>query len=120
MKKYKIFEKDKINILRLDKSIAKNHTECLKIINEFYTGNKTSINEGKIGKNTNRYRISFFLFKREGAYIYSGFFDTLWHIPDFEISEKKIIQIIISIISKTKDKFNYSNKKKKTTRYCWL
>ena len=61
-------------------------------------------------ENTNRYRISFFLFKREGAYIYSGFFDTLWYIPDFKISEK-IIQIIISIISKTKDKLIIQTKK---------
>ena len=105
-----VFKKDKINILRLDKSIAKNHTECLKIINEFYTGNKTSINEGKIGKILIGTELAFSYLKEKVHTSIVASFDTLWYIPDFKISEK-IIQIIISIISKTKDKLIIQTKK---------
>ncbi|MFA5791619.1 MAG: hypothetical protein WC884_01110 [Candidatus Paceibacterota bacterium] len=85
----------KIKIFKLDKDSVKTKTGAEKIIKEFEE------NEGSILIGT---EMTFFYLKNKVSLSIIASFDSLWSIPNFKMSEK-IIQIILSIIENTKDKF---------------
>ena len=85
----------KIKIFKLDKDTAKNQKNAEKIIKEFEE------TRGSILVGT---EMVFFYLKAKVQLSIVASFDSLWSIPNFRISEK-IIQLIISIISRTSGKF---------------
>ena len=87
--------KSQVKILKLDKESAKNKKGAEKIIKEFEE-NPGSILVGS--------QMALFYLKNKVPLSILASFDTLWSIPNFKMSEK-IIQLIISIISVTEDKF---------------
>lgn len=89
----KIFPK--VKILKLDKEIAKNKKGAEKIIGEFED------NPGSILIGT---EMALFYLKNKVALSVIASFDSFWSIPNFKMSEK-IIQLVISIISITENKF---------------
>jgi len=88
----KLFPETKI--FKLDREIAKNAKGAEKIIKE-YEENLGSILIGT--------EMAFFYLKNKIPLSIISSFDSLWSIPNFRMNEK-IIQLIISIISKTKNK----------------
>jgi primosomal protein N' (replication factor Y) len=90
-------------IFKLDKEIAKNATGAEKIIKE-YEENPGSILIGT--------EMAFFYLKNKIPLSIIASFDSLWSIPNFRMNEK-IIQLIISIISKTKNKLIIQTKNEK-------
>ena len=88
----KILPKNKI--FKLDKENAKTATEAEKIIQE-YENNSGSILIGT--------ELAFFYLKNKISLSIVASFDSLWSVPNFKIKEK-VIQLIISIISKTEKK----------------
>ncbi|MFZ3015784.1 MAG: hypothetical protein WA101_02135 [Minisyncoccia bacterium] len=92
-----------IKIFKLDKESAKTAKEAEKIAEEF---EKT---QGSILIGT---EMALFYLKEKVPLSILSSFDSLWSIPNFRMSEK-IIQIIISIISKTKDKLIIQTKNEK-------
>ncbi|MEK7588204.1 MAG: hypothetical protein AAB438_00100 [Patescibacteria group bacterium] len=87
------FPKNKI--FKLDKEIAKNATDAIKIIKEFEETN------GAILVGT---EMALFYLKEKVSLSLIASFDSLWSIPNFKMSEK-ILQIMFGIMHKTEDKF---------------
>ncbi len=85
------FPKNKI--FKLDKEIAQNAHEAIKIIKEFEE------TKGAILVGT---EMALFYIKDSVTLSLIASFDSLWSIPNFKMSEK-ILQIIFTIISKTED-----------------
>ncbi|MFA6353546.1 MAG: hypothetical protein WCW93_01285 [Candidatus Paceibacterota bacterium] len=84
----------KIKIFKLDKESAKTASGAKKIIKDFEE-NKGSILIGT--------EMAFFYLQEKVAFSVIASFDSLWSIPNFQMGEK-IIQIILSIINRTKEK----------------
>ena len=84
----------KANILKLDKEIAKNTKGAEKIVNEFEK------NSGAILIGT---EMALFYIKNKISLSIVASFDSFWSIPNFKMGEK-IIKLLTSIISKTKNK----------------
>ena len=93
----------KIEIFKLDKEIAKTSKQAEKIINEF---------EQKKGSILIGTEMAIFYLKNKIPLSVIASFDSFWSIPNFRINEK-IIQIIISIISKTNDQLIIQTKNEK-------
>ena len=87
----KLFPKTKI--FQLDKGSARDSRSARKIIKEFEE------NSGSILIGT---EMTFFYLKDKVPLSVIASFDSLWSIPSFKMGEK-IIQLLISIISRTKD-----------------
>lgn len=85
----------KVKIFKLDKESVKTKAGAEKIIKEFEE------NEGSILIGT---EMAFFYLKKKVSLSIIASFNSLWSIPNFKMSEK-IIQIILSIIENTKEKF---------------
>ena len=86
----------KTKIFKLDKESAKTAKGAEKIIEEF------GENEGSILVGTEL--ALFYLQDKKVPLSVIASFDSLWSIPNFKMSEK-ILQLMISIISKTSEKF---------------
>ena len=102
-----VFEevKDKLlkkKIFRLDKESIKTPVAAEKIIKEFEE------NPGSILIGT---EMAFFYLKKKADLSIVASFDSLWSIPNFRMSEK-IIQLLLSIISKTERKIIIQTKNK--------
>lgn len=89
----KLFAETKI--FKLDKDSVKEEKEAQKIIEEFEKS------QGAILVGT---EMAFSYLKNKIPLSIVASFDSLWSIPNFRISER-IIQIALSMISRTKDKF---------------
>jgi len=90
-----IFSENKeIKIFKLDKESAKTTTSAEKMARDF------EAQKGAILVGT---EMAFFYLKEKISLSIVASFDSLWSIPNFKMSEK-VIQILISIISKTQDK----------------
>jgi len=85
----------KTEIFKLDKETVKTTNKAEKIIKEFQK------NPGSIIIGT---EMALFYLKEKIPLTIISAFDSLWSIPNFRMSEK-IIQIIISILSKTEKQF---------------
>lgn len=83
-----------VRVFKLDKESAKTAKGGEKIIKEF-GGEKGSILVGT--------EMALFYMKEKAPLSIIASFDSLWSIPNFKMGEK-IIQLMLSIISKTKDK----------------
>ncbi len=83
-----------IKIFKLDKESAKTAKEAEKIMKE-YEEQSGSILVGT--------EMAFFYLKEKVYFSVIASFDSLWSVPNFKMSEK-IIQLVFSIISKTKEK----------------
>ncbi len=97
----KIFPKNKI--IKFDKDSVKNKKEASKIIEEF---------ESSTGVILVGTEMTLFYLKNKVSLSIVSSLDSFWSIPNFRMSEK-ICQLIISIISKTKDKFIIQTKNEK-------
>ncbi len=84
----------KTKIYKLDKESVSTAKEAEKIINEYYS------NPGSILIGT---EMALFYLKDKIPLTIISAFDSLWSIPNFRMSEK-IIQIVISILNKTRNK----------------
>ena len=84
----------KTKVFQLDKENAKTNNGAEKIIKEFEE-DKGSILIGT--------EMALFYIKNKIPLSIIASFDSLWNIPNFKISEK-IVRLLLSIISKTKDK----------------
>ena len=93
----------KTNILKFDKESVKNRKEAMKIVEKFES-NPGSIMVGS--------PMALFYLKNKVDLSIIASFDSFWSIPNFRISEK-IIQLVVSIISKTKNKFIIQTKNNK-------
>ncbi len=96
-------ENKSIKILKLDKEIAKTAASAAKIIKEFEESS------GAILVGT---EMAFFYLKNKVAMSVIASFDSLWSIPNYKMSEK-VIQIITSLIEKTKDSLMIQTKNSK-------
>jgi primosomal protein N' (replication factor Y) len=83
-----------VKIFKLDKESVKNNTAAEKIIQEFEE-TKGSILVGT--------EMAFFYMNKKVPLSIIASFDSLWSIPNFRMSER-IVQLMISVISKTKEK----------------
>jgi len=92
----------KVKIFKLDRQSVKTAKEAEKIIKEF---EKTS---GSILIGT---EMAFFYMKEKVDLSIIASFDSLWSIPNFKMSEK-IIQLLLSVISKTEEKIIIQTKNK--------
>ncbi|MEK7572640.1 MAG: hypothetical protein AAB493_02165 [Patescibacteria group bacterium] len=90
-------------IFKLDKESAKTNTEAEKIVKEFEESHGAIL----IGT-----EMTFFYLKNKIPLSIIASFDSLWSIPNFRMSER-IIQLIISIISKTEKKLIIQTKNDK-------
>ena len=90
-------------IFKLDKEVAKTATGAEKIMKEFEE-NESSILVGT--------EMALFYLKDKIPLSIIASFDSFWSIPNFRITEK-IIQLIISIISKTENKLIIQTKNEK-------
>jgi primosomal protein N' (replication factor Y) len=90
-------------IFKLDKESAKTNTGAEKIVKEFEE------NRGAILIGT---EMTFFYLKNKIPLSIIASFDSLWSIPNFRMSER-IIQLIISMISKTDKKLIIQTKNDK-------
>ncbi len=97
----KIFPKNKI--IKFDKDSIKNKKEASKVIEEF---------ENSTGSILVGTEMALFYLKNKVSLSVVSSLDSFWSIPNFRMSEK-ICQLIISIISKTKDKFIIQTKNEK-------
>lgn len=89
----KVFGGKKRKILKLDKESAKTAKGAEKIIKEFEESS------GSILVGT---ELALFYLKEKTSLSVIASFDSLWTIPNFRMSEK-ILRILFSILSKTKD-----------------
>jgi primosomal protein N' (replication factor Y) len=89
-------------IFKIDKESTKNATEAKKIINDFEKSEAGIL----IGT-----EMAFFYLQDKADLSIISSFDSLWSIPNFKMSEK-IIQILLSIISKTNKKIIIQTKNK--------
>jgi primosomal protein N' len=96
----KLFPKAKI--LKLDKESAKTASGAKKIVEDF---------ESKQGSILIGTEMAFFYLKEKVPLSVVASFESLWSIPNFKMGEK-IIQIMLSIISNTKDKLIIQTKNK--------
>jgi|SRR3989338_7038241 len=92
----------KVKIFKLDKESVKTAKEAEKITKEF---EKTP---GAILVGT---EMTFFYLRKKVDLSIIASFDSLWSIPNFKMSEK-IIQLLLSIISKTEEKIIIQTKNK--------
>lgn len=92
----------KIKIFKLDRESVKTNKEAEKIIKEFEK------NSGSILVGT---EMAFFYLKEKVDLSIIASFDSLWSIPNYKMSEK-IIQLLLSIISKTEKKIIIQTKNK--------
>ena len=92
----------KVKIFKLDKESTKTAKEAEKIVREF---EKTS---GSILVGT---EMVFFYLKEKIDLSIIASFDSLWSIPNFKMSEK-IIQLLLSMLSRTKEKLIIQTKNK--------
>ena len=92
-----------VKILKLDKEIAKDIKGAEKIIKEFEKDNGTIL----IGT-----EMALFYIKEKVSLSIIASFDSLWSIPNFKMGEK-IIKLLTSIISKTKNKIIIQTKNDK-------
>jgi primosomal protein N' len=83
----------KVKVFKLDKETVKGAKEAKKIIKEFEKGPAVLIGT----------EMAFFYLREKVPLSIIASFDSLWSIPNFKMGEK-IIQIIISLISKTEDR----------------
>ena len=83
-----------VKVFKLDKESVKNNSTAEKIIKEFEE-NKGSVLIGT--------EMAFYYMNNKVPLSVISSFDSLWSIPNFRMSEK-IVQLMISIISKTKYK----------------
>ena len=93
----------KSKVWKIDKEIAKTKAGAKKIITEFEE------NTGSILIGT---EMAFFYLKEKVELSIIASFDSLWGIPHFKIGER-IIQIILSLISKTKKEITIQTKNDK-------
>ncbi len=99
----------KIKIFKLDRESVKTNKEAEKIIKEFSAkGGFTSCGEGKILVGT---EMVFFYLKEKVNLSVVASFDSLWSIPNYKMSEK-ILQLLLSTISKTEEKIIIQTKNK--------
>lgn len=98
-----IFKKDNIKIFKLDKESAKNKKEADKIINNFEN------EKGAILVGT---EIALYYLKKEVPLSIIASFDSLWSIPNYKMGER-ILEIILAILDKTKNKFILQTKNSK-------
>jgi primosomal protein N' (replication factor Y) len=94
---------ERVKIFKLDKESAKNEKGAEKIIKEFED------NPGSILVAT---EMAFYYLQNKIPLSIIASFDSLWSIPNFKMSEK-IIQIILSMIEKTKEKLIIQTKNEK-------
>ncbi len=94
-----------VKILKLDKEAVKTSKEAEKIVKEFEE------NPGSILIGT---EMAFFYLKEKIDLSIIASFDSLWSIPNYKISEK-IIQLLLSALSRTKEKLIIQTKNKKDT-----
>ncbi|MCX6751810.1 MAG: hypothetical protein NT161_03565 [Candidatus Nomurabacteria bacterium] len=92
----------KIKIFKLDRESVKTNKEAEKILKEFEK------NSGSILVGT---EMAFFYLKEKVDLSIIASFDSLWSIPNYKMSEK-IIQLLLSIISKTEKKIIIQTKNK--------
>jgi primosomal protein N' (replication factor Y) len=92
-----------VKIFKLDKDSVKNAKEAEKIIKEFEE------NSGSILIGT---EMAFFYLKKKIPLSVIASFDSLWSIPNFKMGEKAI-QIMLSIIENTTEKFIIQTKNEK-------
>ena len=95
--------KNETKIFKLDKETAKNKSGAEKIAKEFEKS------QGSILVGT---EMALFYIKNEIPLTFIASFDSLWSIPNFKMNEK-IIQLILSIISKTTTKLIIQTKNDK-------
>lgn len=86
-----------VKIFKLDKESVKTATEAKKMIKEFNLSREKS---GSILIGT---EMAFYYLKDKVDLSIVASFDSLWSIPNYKMSEK-IIEILISMLSKTKEK----------------
>ena len=92
-----------VKVFKLDKDSVKNAKEAEKIIKEF---------EGSEGSILIGTEMAFFYLKNKVPLSVIASFDSLWSIPNFRMGEK-IIQIMLSIINRTTEKFIIQTKNDK-------
>lgn len=92
----------KIKIFKLDRESVKTNKEAEKIIKEF---------EKSAGSILVGTEMVFFYLKEKVDLSIMASFDSLWSIPNYKMSEK-IIQLLLSIISKTEEKIIIQTKNK--------
>jgi primosomal protein N' (replication factor Y) len=92
----------KIKIFKLDRESVKTNKEAEKIIKEF---------EKSAGSILVSTEMVFFYLKEKVDLSIMASFDSLWSIPNYKMSEK-IIQLLLSIISKTEEKIIIQTKNK--------
>ncbi|MDQ3244916.1 MAG: hypothetical protein M3P22_01015 [bacterium] len=98
-----LLQKENIKILRLDKDIAKNKKDAEKIIIDF---------ENEKGAILIGTEIALFYLQNKVPLSVIASFDSLWSIPNYKMGER-IIEIMLSVIEKTKDKFIVQTKNDK-------
>jgi primosomal protein N' (replication factor Y) len=98
----KIFD-SKVKIFKLDKESAKTEKGAEKIVKDFED------NPGSILIGT---EMAFFYLKNKVPLSVIASFDSLWSIPSFKMGEK-IIQIVLSVIENTTEKFIIQTKNEK-------
>jgi primosomal protein N' (replication factor Y) len=94
---------EKVKIFKLDKESAKTEKGAEKIIKEFEESS------GSILVGT---EMAFFYLQKKIPLSIIASFDSLWSIPNYKMGEK-IIQIMLSIIDKTTEKFIIQTKNEK-------
>ncbi len=92
----------KVKIFKLDKETVKNSKEAEKLIKEF---------EETKGSILIATEMAFFYLKEKVSLSIMASFDSLWSIPNFKMSEK-IIQLLLSTLSKTDKKLIIQTKNK--------
>lgn len=92
----------KVKIFKLDRESVKTNKEAEKIIKEY---------EKSVGSILVGTEMAFFYLKEKVDLSIVASFDSLWSIPNYKMSEK-IIQLLLSIISKTEKKIIIQTKNK--------
>lgn len=101
----------KIKIFKLDKESIKTATAAEKIIKEFEEPASPSLG-GSHGTILIGTEMTFFYLKEKVDLSIIASFDALWSIPNYKMSEK-IIQLLLSVLSKTDRKLIIQTKNKK-------
>ncbi|PIZ86801.1 hypothetical protein COX93_03135 [Candidatus Nomurabacteria bacterium CG_4_10_14_0_2_um_filter_30_12] len=102
----------KIKIFKLDKESIKTATAAEKIIKEFSVKGGSASGREDVGKILIGTEMTFFYLKEKVNLSVIASFDALWSIPNYKMSEK-IIQLLLSILSKTDRKLIIQTKNKK-------
>ena len=101
----------RIKIFKLDKESVKTASIAKKLIKEFSTQSGPSSSGGSFGKILIGTEMTFFYLKEKVNLSVIASFDSLWSIPNYKMSEK-IIQILLSMLSRTKEKLIIQTKNK--------